>query len=65
MFHHYVTNVTQNKVSSSSSYVIASAIGSTIGVLHKWTNDNFQMPPESVADILTQSFVTGMLPFMS
>lgn len=45
MFHHYVKKVTQSTTTSHHnseelSYMIASTIGSTIGVLHKWTKDN-------------------------
>lgn len=70
MFHRYVTNVTQNTTPSCHSkeefsYMVACSIGSTIGVLHKWTKDNFAIPAEAVADILTQAFIAGMLPFMS
>lgn len=70
MFHHYVTEVTKNVASSSHSkeelsYMVACTIGSTLGVLHKWTKDNFAIPAEAVAGILTQAFITGMLPFMS
>ena len=70
MFHRYVTKVTQNTTPSQSSreefsYMIACTIGSTIGVLHKWTRDNFQVPAESIANILTRAFIAGMLPFMS
>lgn len=69
MFHRYVTSVTENNAPSQHSreefsYMIACTIGSTIGVLHKWTRENFQVPAEVVADILTQAFITGMLPFM-
>lgn len=70
MFHRYVTNVMQNATLSHHSkeefsYMIACTIGSTLGVLHKWTRDNFQVPAEVIADILTQAFMAGMLPFMS
>lgn len=70
MFHRYVAEVTQNVVPSSHSkeelsYMVACTIGSTIGVLHKWTKDNFAIPAEAVADILTQAFIAGMLPFMT
>lgn len=70
MFHHYVTNVMQNTTPPSRhskeefSYMIACTIGSTIGVLHKWARENFRIPKEVIADILTQAFITGMLPFM-
>lgn len=70
MFHRYVTKVMQDTAPSRHSkeevsYMIACTIGSTIGVLHKWTRENFQVPAEVIADILTQTFIAGMLPFMS
>lgn len=70
MFHRYVTEVMQNTTPSHHSkeeisYMIACTIGSTLGVLHKWAMENFQVPAEFIADILTQAFITGMLPFMS
>lgn len=70
MFHQYVTEVTQNTTPSlhskeELSYMIACTIGSTLGVLHKWTRDNFEIPAEVIADILTRAFITGMLPFMA
>lgn len=70
MFHRYVAEVTQNVVSSGHSkeelsYMVACTIGSSLGVLHKWTKDNFAIPAEAVADLLTQAFIAGMLPFMS
>ena len=69
MFHSYVTEVTKNTTTSNHnkddfSYMVACSIGSTIGVLHKWSRENFQVPAEVIADILTQAFVAGMLPFM-
>lgn len=70
MFHRYVTKVTENTAPSHHnkdefSYMIACTIGSTIGVLHKWTMENFQVSAEVIADILTKAFITGMLPSMS
>lgn len=70
MLHVYVTKVMQNTTPSRHSkeeisYMIACTIGSTIGVLHKWARENFQIPTETIADILTHAFLTGMLPFMS
>lgn len=70
MFHRYVSEITKNTTPSQHSkdelsYMIACTIGSTLGVLHKWTNDNFRISAEVIADILTQAFITGMLPFMS
>lgn len=70
MFHRYVSTVMQNATpvnhsKDEFSYMIACTIGSTLGVLHKWTKDNFQTPAEVIADILTQAFITGMLPFIS
>lgn len=70
MLHRYVTKVMQNTTPSQHtkeefSYMIACSIGSTIGVLHKWTRENFKTPAEVIADILTQAFVAGMLPSIS
>lgn len=48
-----------------TSYMIACAIGSTIGILHKWAREKFLVPAETIADILTNAFTTGMLPFIS
>lgn len=69
MLHRYVTQVTQSPGPSlhtreEFSYMVASAIGSTIGVLHKWSRENFQLPSEVIANLLTQTFITGVLPFM-
>ncbi|MCD7824614.1 MAG: TetR/AcrR family transcriptional regulator [Clostridiaceae bacterium] len=70
LFHHYVSNVTKTTTPSNHSkdefsYMIACTIGSVLGVLHKWTREKFQTPPEVIAEILTQAFTDGMLPFMS
>ncbi len=67
MFHTYVTNISQNNTAnagarSSSSYYIAGAIGSTIGILHKWTAEDFASPAEDVANILSEIFLSGILP---
>lgn len=69
MFHRYVRQTTQCTSPSCHSkeelsYMIACTIGSTIGVLHKWAKDNFQIPPETIADILTQAFTSGMLSYI-
>ncbi|WP_373212501.1 TetR/AcrR family transcriptional regulator [Ruminococcus sp. 5_1_39BFAA] len=70
MLHLYVRKTTQNTSPSRHSkeeysYMIACAIGSTIGVLHKWAMEKFQAPAEFIAELLTQAFIAGMLPFMS
>lgn len=70
MFHRYVAKVMQDTTPSyrnkeEFSYMIACVIGSTIGVLHKWSVENFQIPADVIADILTQSFMSVMLPFIS
>lgn len=69
MFHRYVAGVTLNTTPACHSkeelsYMIACTIGSTLGVLHKWTNDNFAASAEAVADILSQAFISGMLPLI-
>lgn len=70
MFHRYVSQVTQTTTPSQHSkdefsYMIACTIGCTIGVLHKWARENFRIPKEVIADILAQTFISGMLPYMS
>ena len=69
MFHHYVTKVTENTHSAKNnqetfSYMIACSIGCSIGVLHKWIAENYKTPDERVAEILTNVFITGILPFI-
>ncbi len=70
MFHHYVTEVTHTTVTGNEkqmefSYYIACSIGGTIGVLHKWTAENFASPAEDVADILARVFLSGVLPYLN
>jgi phosphotransferase system glucose/maltose/N-acetylglucosamine-specific IIC component len=70
MFHRYVTDATRKTTPSMHSkeevsYMIACSIGSTLGVLHKWTRENFESSEEIIAGILTQSFLTGILPYLS
>lgn len=69
MFHKYVSEVTQGatlpRKRVAFSYYIAGSIGSTIGVLHKWTAENFTTPAEDVAEILSKMFMTGVLPYLS
>ena len=70
MLHRYVAKVMQDAQGSRQnteeiSYMIACTIGSTIGVLHKWSRENFQTPAEFIADILTRAFLAGMLPYLS
>ena len=70
MFHKYVTEITSTTISGPKartefSYYIASSIGSTIGVLHKWTAETFETPAEEIADILSKIFLSGILPNLS
>jgi AcrR family transcriptional regulator len=67
MFHCYIVKVSQGKTSDQQSqeafsYKIACAIGSTIGVLHKWIHEDYRVPKEEIADILADAFLTGILP---
>ncbi len=69
MFHQYVTEVTPSTISSQKdrsefSYLIAGAIGITLGVLHKWTAEDFATPAEEVADIMSKIFLSGILPYL-
>ena len=68
MFHKYVSEVSNStgfKKSSDFSYFIAGSIGSTIGVLHKWTAEDFKTPAEEVADIMSRIFMSGILPYLN
>lgn len=68
MFHTYVSTTTQNSSHQKTdefSYLIASTIGCTVGVLHKWSRDKFKAPVEEIATLLTRTFMLGILPYMS
>lgn len=70
MFHQYVAKVTQTTSPKSYSrevlsYVIASSIGSSLGILHKWSLSNFELPADTVATILTKTFLATFQPFLS
>lgn len=71
MFHRYVTDISNvsaapgKKGQVSFSYYVAAAIGSTLGVLHKWIAEDFASPAEDIADILAQIFVSGILPYLN
>ena len=70
MFHKYVTEITQATVSvpqnrTKFSYLIASSIGGTIGVLHKWTAEEFATPAEEIADLLAKVFLSGIMPYLN
>lgn len=69
-FHHYVNEISETSHDTQMdkekySFSVSYAIGGAIGVLHKWTRENFHTPPEVITDILTEIFVTGLLPLMS
>ncbi|MCR5627297.1 MAG: TetR/AcrR family transcriptional regulator [Lachnospiraceae bacterium] len=69
MFHNYVTEVSETslaegRTNSSASYYIAGAIGSTIGVLHKWIAEDCSSPAEEMADILSHIFLSGIMPYL-
>ena len=69
MFHKYVAEVSQTgamniRNKQHFSYMIAATIGSTLGVLHKWTAEDCETPAEEIAEILTGIFLNGVLPFM-
>lgn len=70
MFHQYVGGVTKEVTPSSQSkeevsYLIAITIGASLGVLHKWTREKFKAPSEEVAMILTRTFLSGILPYIT
>jgi len=71
MFHQYVTKISNIPAASGQSgqitfsYFVAGAIGSTLGVLHKWIVEDYASPAEDIADILAQIFVSGILPYLN
>lgn len=70
MFHNYVSDIVENRSSSALkkdefSYMVACTIGCTLGVLHKWTVENCQVPANDIADILTRAFMNGMFPSLA
>ncbi|MCR5748351.1 MAG: TetR/AcrR family transcriptional regulator [Lachnospiraceae bacterium] len=69
MFHRYVSEISQTANNGDthtvSSFYIAGAIGSTIGILHKWSAEDFSSPAEDIADILSQLFISGILPHLN
>ena len=70
MFHRYVSEVTETSIvtrqaHTNFSYMIAGAIGATIGILHKWTAEDFLTPAETIADLLAQIFISGILPYLT
>ena len=69
MFHKYVTELTSASSKPGGSketfaYLIAEMIGTTLGVLHKWISEDFAESPDMLADILTDVFITGFLPYL-
>lgn len=70
MFHQYVSKITQKTTPKSYSkevfsYVIASSIGSSLGILHKWSRSDFDLPADTIATILTKTFLASFRPFLT
>ncbi|MBQ3797809.1 MAG: TetR/AcrR family transcriptional regulator [Butyrivibrio sp.] len=70
MFDRYMRKVTDDESyhignRKNATYFIAASIGSTIGVLHKWSTENFEASEDEIADIMTQAFISGVLPGLS
>ena len=70
MFDRYMRQVTDDESyhmqdKKNAAYFIASAIGSTVGVLHKWSTEGFNASADEIADIMAQVFITGVLPGLS
>lgn len=68
MFNKYISNVSFNdnkkKNTEVAKYIIAGSIGNTVGVLHKWSSSGFELSADEVAELLTDVFVTGILPYL-
>lgn len=70
MLQRYVSEIARNYSSltidrETFAYVTAGTIGSVIGMLHKWTNEDFRMTEDTIAEILTQNFIACMMPYIS
>ncbi len=69
MFHRYVSETGKDgdvipKSREHFTFLIAGTIGFTVGVLHKWSAENFESSAEDVADVLAEAFLNGVLPFL-
>jgi AcrR family transcriptional regulator len=69
MFHRYVSETGKDGDVIPNSrehftFLIAGTIGFTVGVLHKWSAENFESSAEDVADVLAEAFLNGVLPFL-
>ncbi len=69
MFHRYVSETGKDgdvipKSREHFTFLIAGTIGFTVGVLHKWSAENFASSAEDVADVLAEAFLNGVLPFL-
>ena len=69
MFHRYVrdaANLTGSTVHSRQevSFAIAYSIGGALGILHKWTKEDFAVPTDTVAKLLADSFSKSTLPYL-
>ena len=70
MLQKYVSGIMQKYSSPTTdsetfAYVTAGTIGSVIGMLHKWTHENFRMSEDALAEILTQNFIACFMPYIS
>lgn len=70
MFHRYVkgaANLTNSAKHSHEevSFAIAYSIGGALGILHKWTNEEFATPTDTIAHLLADSFFTTTLPYLN
>ena len=69
MFHRYVrdaANLTGSTAHSRQevSFAIAYSIGGALGILHKWTKEDFAVPTDTVAKLLADSFSKSTLPYL-
>ena len=70
MFHEYVSKTldvlpANDDNKKSASFLIAGSIGATIGILHKWIAEDFKSSSDEVAEILTNLFISGIMPHLS
>ncbi len=70
MFHKYISETLPRIPATKENeegigFAIAYTIGGVIGILHKWIKDDFDLPAEDVAEILTDIFFSGTLKYFS
>ncbi len=69
ILHDFVFLLSEDKKNKNNnkqySFIVAGAIGFTLGILHKWISDGFDASEEYVANLLSSIFLESILPYMN